>query len=85
MAPRLSRKFQDQVIQSPRTDGIEACRGLVEKEDVGIERHGAGQTSALAHSATDLRGIEVLKTGKPYQRKFQRYQSLISLELRSVY
>src|SRR5262249_50359592 len=41
----------------PRADRVEPRRGLVEEEDVGVERHRARQAGALLHAAADLRGI----------------------------
>ena len=48
-------QLEDQVVEQPRADGIQPGRRLVEEQDLGIERHGAGEAGALAHAAADLR------------------------------
>ena len=48
---------QDQLVERRRADRIEAGRGLVEEQDLGIERERAGQSGALTHPAGELSGI----------------------------
>ncbi len=72
--PETVAQLEDQVVEPLRADRIEAGRGLVEEQDVGIERHGARQTGALAHAAADLGRIESLEPAQPDQRQFQRHQ-----------
>src|SRR5215813_10816107 len=54
-------EFQDQAIEISGADGIEAGRGFVEKQDLGIQRHSASETCAFSHSAGNLGRIIVLK------------------------
>ena len=65
-------QLEDQVVEQPRADGVEPGRRLVEEEDVGIERHGAGEAGALLHAAADLGRVEVLEAAEPHQRELER-------------
>src|SRR5215469_12555062 len=65
-------QLEDQIVEQSRADGIEAGRRLIEEQDFGIERYGAGETGALAHPAADLRGVEILEPGKSHQGQFER-------------
>src|SRR5262245_48736376 len=38
-------QLEDQIVEPARADGIESGRWLVEEQDIGIERHGACDTS----------------------------------------
>ena len=64
-------ELEDQVVEQPRADGVEPGRRLVEEEDVGIERHGAGEPGALLHAAADLRRVEVLEATESDQRELE--------------
>src|SRR2546427_7772902 len=65
-------QIEDQVVEPPRAQRVEARRGLVEEEDVRIERHRARQTGALPHAAADLRGVVVLESRQTDQRELER-------------
>jgi len=59
-------------IRMPGTDGIEAGRGLIEEQDLGVERHGARDGGPLRHSATDLGRHVVLEALKPDHAELAR-------------
>src|SRR6185369_1494186 len=40
-------QLEDEVVEVPRAHRVEARRRLVEEQDVGVERHGAGEPGAL--------------------------------------
>jgi len=65
-------------------DRIETGRGLVEKKDVRVQRHGPGQTGPLGHATANLRGIIVLEPGQAHQGELQGGQlpNLGGLEFR---
>src|SRR5579875_225741 len=64
-------QLEDQVVEPPRADRIEARRRLVEEQDVGVERDRAREPGALLHPAADLRRIEVLEPPEPDQRELE--------------
>ena len=65
-------QLEDQIVEPPRADRIQAGRGLVEEEDVGIERYRARQAGPLTHPAADLGRIELLEAGESDQRELER-------------
>src|SRR6267142_3917726 len=67
-------EIEDQVVEAPRAQRVEPRRGLVEEEDVGVERHGARQAGALLHAAADLRGIVILEARETDERELERGQ-----------
>ena len=70
--PRLSRSSRIRSSSRRELIGIEARRGLVEEQDVGVERHGPGQARPLLHAAADLRRVEILEAGQPDQGELER-------------
>src|SRR5690606_28486829 len=50
-------QLEDQVVETARTDRVEAGRRLVEEQHIRIERDRARECRALAHAATDRQGI----------------------------
>src|SRR5262249_42589419 len=67
-------EIEDQLVQPPRADRVEPRRGLVEEEDVGVERHRARQAGALLHAAADLRGIVILEAREADEGELERGQ-----------
>jgi hypothetical protein len=49
-------QITDKVVELAGGNRIEPRRGLVEKDDFGIEGQSASQTGSLAHAARELRG-----------------------------
>jgi hypothetical protein len=49
-------EFENQIIDLPSTDGIEAGRGLVEQQDVRFQSKRTCQPYSLLHAAGDIRG-----------------------------
>ena len=54
--PQCLLERPDEAVELPGRDGIEAGGGLVEEDDVGIERQRAGERHALGHAAGKLGG-----------------------------
>src|SRR5207237_3340840 len=65
-------QIEDQVVEPPRAQRVEARRRLVEEEDVRVERHRARQAGALRHAAADLRRVVLLAAGETHERELQR-------------
>src|SRR5262249_53743926 len=65
-------QLEDQLVEQPRADRIQSGRGLVEEENLRIQRHGARQSGALLHAAADLRGVEVLESLQADQCQLER-------------
>src|SRR4051812_6552215 len=64
-------QIEDEVVEPPRADRVEARRRLVEEEDIRIERHRARQAGALPHASADLRRIVVLEARETDQRELE--------------
>src|SRR6267154_2246189 len=65
-------QIEDEIVEPPRADRVEARRRLVEEEDVRIERHRARQAGALPHASTDFRRRVVLEARETAQRELER-------------
>ena len=65
-------QLEDQVVEAARADRVEPGGRLVEEQDLGVERHRAGEPGALLHAAADLGGGVVLEAREPDQRELQR-------------
>src|SRR4051812_5472212 len=65
-------QIEDQIVEPPRADRVEACRRLVEEEDVRVEGHRARESGALLHAAADLGRIVVLEARETDQRELER-------------
>src|SRR5687767_13158321 len=50
-------EIADQHVEIGGADGVEPGRGLVEKQDVGVERQRAREAGALPHAARELRRV----------------------------
>ena len=70
--PETRAELEDQVIEAPGADGIEAGGGLVEEEDVRIERHRPRHAGPLEHPAADLGRVELLEARQADERELQR-------------
>ena len=64
-------QFEDEVVEQPRADRVEPGRGLVEEQDLGIERHRPGEPGAFLHPAADLGRVIVLEAGEADQRQLE--------------
>ena len=67
-------QLQDQVVQPLRGDRVQPRRGLVEEQDVGVERERAGEAGALAHAAGEFRGHPPAGGAEPDQGELQPHQ-----------
>src|SRR6266849_4538871 len=65
-------QLEDQVVEPSRAHRVEPRGGLVEEEDVRVERDRPRQPGPLLHAAADLRGIVVLEAAQTDQRELQR-------------
>ena len=63
---------EDQVVEQSGADRVQPRRGLVQKQDVRVERHRARETRPLLHAAADLRRVKVLEAAEPDQRELER-------------
>jgi hypothetical protein len=64
-------QFEDEIVQAPGTDRVEAGVGFIEEKDFRVQGEGAGQTGPLAHSAGDLGGIIIFEAFEADQRQFE--------------
>src|SRR5690606_2509993 len=55
---------ENQLVEGRRSYGVQTGGGLVEKEDVRIQRQCPGQSSALDHAAGKLRGKLAPRVGR---------------------
>ena len=55
-------KRTDQIVELRRSDRIEARRRLIQKQDFGVQRQGAGEARAFSHPAGQLGRIEAPRT-----------------------
>ena len=55
------KKYEDKIVEETGADRIQAGRGLIEKDDLGIEGDRPRQTGAFAHPPADLARIVVTK------------------------
>ena len=70
--PQAVAQLEDQLVEAARVDRVEARRGLVEEQDLGVQRHGAREPGALPHAAADLGGVEVLEAREADERQLER-------------
>ncbi len=63
----------DQIVQQPGADRIESGRRFVEEQNLGIERHGPGQTGSFLHAAADLGRVIILESRQTDQSKLVGY------------
>ncbi len=54
--PQVPRQVQDQLIELGRGNRIEAGRGLVQEQDLGVQRQRPGDGRPLAHAPAELGG-----------------------------
>ena len=63
----LSGEVECELVNHRCHDGVEAGGGFVAEEQLGIERHGAGQSDAFSHASAELGRLEMFEACESYQ------------------
>ena len=61
---------EDEIIETPGTKWVESGTGLIQKEQVRVPRHGAGNTGTFLHATANLRRVVVLVASESDQCEF---------------
>ncbi|MNE02026.1 hypothetical protein D3C80_944870 [compost metagenome] len=60
---QIVRQVADQLVEGGGADGIQPRRRLVQEDQLGVQRQGAGQADALAHPPRQFRRLQIERLG----------------------
>ena len=58
---QVVRQVADQLVERRRPNGVQTRRRLVQEQQFRVQRQGPRQADALAHSARQLRRLQVMR------------------------
>ena len=64
---------EDQTVDSGRRDGVQPGGRLVEEENLGVERHGPGESCTFLHASAELRWAVVFESTQADLFQFDSY------------